>query len=197
MEESTGNVTLYNNNPSCITIVFIFQASYNLTITLFPRKPHIAEAGDSNLLKENMVRELKSELQRYLSHLKTNRLKISELQAELRCSQTRAEQLQTQLEQAERTIRDSKVWPTANPCLMINLCAVVDARLTPWAFTTGEGEQLGETPGNISHDCRSSQRPRQTAGGTAGPAGESGGQCDFSHRVRGRLCLDQSFFFIK
>ncbi|XP_016406582.1 centrosomal protein of 152 kDa-like [Sinocyclocheilus rhinocerous] len=70
--------------------------------------PHIAE-GDSTLLKEEVVRELKSELQRCLSHLKTKRLKISELQEELRRSQTRAEQLQTQLEQAERTIRDSKV----------------------------------------------------------------------------------------
>lgn len=89
--------------------MFIFQASYNLIITLFSSKPHIAEAGDSNLLKEDMVRELKSELQRCLNHLKTKRLKISELQEELRCSQTRAEQLQTQLEQDERTIRDSKV----------------------------------------------------------------------------------------
>ncbi|XP_016373258.1 LOW QUALITY PROTEIN: centrosomal protein of 152 kDa-like [Sinocyclocheilus rhinocerous] len=72
-------------------------------------KPHIAEAGDSNLLKEDVVRELKSELQCCLSHLKTKRLKISELQEELRRSQTGAEQLQTQLEQAERTIWDSKV----------------------------------------------------------------------------------------
>ncbi|XP_016307960.1 centrosomal protein of 152 kDa [Sinocyclocheilus anshuiensis] len=71
--------------------------------------PHIAEEGDSTLLKEDVVRELKSELQRCLSHLKTKRLKISELQEELRRSQTRAEQLQTQLEQAERTVRDSKV----------------------------------------------------------------------------------------
>ncbi|XP_026095035.1 centrosomal protein of 152 kDa isoform X1 [Carassius auratus] len=71
--------------------------------------PHIAEAGDSTLLKEDVVRELKSELQRCLSHLKTKRLKISELQEELRRSQSRTEQLQTQLEQAERTIQDSKV----------------------------------------------------------------------------------------
>uniref|UniRef100_A0A8C2KYF2 Centrosomal protein of 152 kDa-like n=1 Tax=Cyprinus carpio TaxID=7962 RepID=A0A8C2KYF2_CYPCA len=71
--------------------------------------PHIAEAGDSTLLKEDVVRELKSELQRCLSHLKTKRLKISELQEELRRPQTRAEQQQTQLEQAERTIRDYKV----------------------------------------------------------------------------------------
>ncbi|XP_043084683.1 centrosomal protein of 152 kDa [Puntigrus tetrazona] len=72
-------------------------------------KPPIAEAGDSNLLKEDIVRELKSELQRCLSHLKSKRLKISELQEELRRSQSRAEELQTQLEQAERTLQDSKV----------------------------------------------------------------------------------------
>uniref|UniRef100_A0A672SLE0 Centrosomal protein 152 n=1 Tax=Sinocyclocheilus grahami TaxID=75366 RepID=A0A672SLE0_SINGR len=72
-------------------------------------KPHIAEAGDSNLLKEDVVRELKNELQHCLSHLKTKRLKISELQEELRRSQTGAEQLQMQLEQAERTIQGSKV----------------------------------------------------------------------------------------
>ncbi|XP_067292600.1 centrosomal protein of 152 kDa isoform X1 [Pseudorasbora parva] len=71
--------------------------------------PHIAQTGDSNLLKEDVVRELKGELQRCLNHLKTKRLKISELQEELRRSQTRAEQLQTQLEQAEKIARDSKV----------------------------------------------------------------------------------------
>lgn len=54
-----------------------------------------------------------------------------------------------------------------------------DPKLTPSAFTTGEGEQLGETPGSLSRDCRPSQRPHQTAGGAAGPAGESGGQSSF------------------
>lgn len=61
----------------------------------------------------------------------------------------------------------------------INLCAqpaVVDARLTRCAFHTGEGEQLGETPGNPSW------RPHQTAGGADGPAGESGGQNSFGSR---------------
>ncbi|KAK7117828.1 hypothetical protein R3I94_023148 [Phoxinus phoxinus] len=69
--------------------------------------PQIAEAGDSNLLKEDVVRELRSELQRCLGHLKSKRLKISELQEELRRSQSTAEQMQT--EQAERTARDSEV----------------------------------------------------------------------------------------
>nr|XP_055048823.1 centrosomal protein of 152 kDa isoform X1 [Misgurnus anguillicaudatus] len=71
--------------------------------------PRIAEIGDSGLPKDDVVRELKSELQRCLSHLKTKRLKISELQEELRSSQTKVEHLQTQLEQAEKTARDSKV----------------------------------------------------------------------------------------
>ncbi|XP_039502831.1 centrosomal protein of 152 kDa isoform X2 [Pimephales promelas] len=69
--------------------------------------PQIAEAGDSDLLKEDVVRELRSELQRCLCHLKAKRLKISELQEELRRSQSRAEQTQT--EQAERIARDSEV----------------------------------------------------------------------------------------
>ncbi|XDV52723.1 hypothetical protein PO909_021400 [Leuciscus waleckii] len=71
--------------------------------------PQIAEAGDSDLLKEDVVRELRSELQRCLVHLKTKRLKISELQEELRRSQSRAEQMQTQIQQGERTARDSEV----------------------------------------------------------------------------------------
>ncbi|XP_077067282.1 centrosomal protein of 152 kDa isoform X2 [Siphateles boraxobius] len=71
--------------------------------------PQIAEAGESNLLKEDLVRELRSELQRCLGHLKTKRLKISELQEELRRSQSRAEQMQTQIEQAEKISRDSEV----------------------------------------------------------------------------------------
>lgn len=108
MDESTGNLyCTITNYPNCIAAVFII--SHNLIITLFCRTSHIAEAGDSTHLKEDVVRELKSELQRCLSHLKTKRLKISELQEELRRSQTSAEQLRTQLEQAERTIRDSKV----------------------------------------------------------------------------------------
>lgn len=65
--------------------------------------------GDSGLLKDDVVRGLKSELQRCLSHLKSKRLKISELQEELKSSQTKTEGLQTQLDQAEKTARNSKV----------------------------------------------------------------------------------------
>ncbi|XP_051546188.1 centrosomal protein of 152 kDa-like isoform X2 [Myxocyprinus asiaticus] len=71
--------------------------------------PRIAEEGDSSLPKDDIVRELKCELQRCLSHLKTKRLKISELQVEIRSSQSTIEKLQIQLEQAEKTVRDSKV----------------------------------------------------------------------------------------
>ncbi|XP_051979024.1 centrosomal protein of 152 kDa [Xyrauchen texanus] len=71
--------------------------------------PRIAEEGDSGLPKDDVVRELKIELQRCLSYLKTKRLKISELQEELQSSQSTVEKLQTQLEQAEKTTRDSKV----------------------------------------------------------------------------------------
>ncbi|XP_051975841.1 centrosomal protein of 152 kDa-like [Xyrauchen texanus] len=71
--------------------------------------PRIAEEGDSGLPKDDIVRELKCELQRCLSHLKTKRMKISELQVELRSSQSIIEKLQIQLEQAKKTVRDSKV----------------------------------------------------------------------------------------
>ncbi|XP_051548227.1 centrosomal protein of 152 kDa-like isoform X3 [Myxocyprinus asiaticus] len=71
--------------------------------------PRIAEEGDSGLPKDDVVRELKIELQRCLSYLKTKRLKISELQEELRSSQSTVEKLQTKLEQAEKTTKDSKV----------------------------------------------------------------------------------------
>ncbi|TRY89273.1 hypothetical protein DNTS_014786 [Danionella cerebrum] len=68
--------------------------------------PHVSETGD---LKEDVVRELKGELQRCLGHLKSKRLKICELQEELRRSQSKVEQMQTQIDQADRNMRDVKV----------------------------------------------------------------------------------------
>lgn len=82
-------------------------AHISQTFHFFFSTPHIADVGDSGLLKDDVVRELKSELQRCLSHLKSKRLKISELQEELKSSQTKTECLQTQLDQ--ETARDSKV----------------------------------------------------------------------------------------
>ncbi|XP_036432002.1 centrosomal protein of 152 kDa [Colossoma macropomum] len=64
---------------------------------------------DSSLPKEDLVRELKIELQRCLSQLKTKRQKISQLQEELRTSQNRMEQLQTQLDGVEMRAKDSVV----------------------------------------------------------------------------------------
>ncbi|KAL7867924.1 hypothetical protein SRHO_G00093080 [Serrasalmus rhombeus] len=61
---------------------------------------------DSSLLKEDLVRDLKIELQRCLSQLKTKRQKISQLQEELRTSQNRVEPLQTQLDGVEMRAKD-------------------------------------------------------------------------------------------
>lgn len=106
MDASTGNV----NCPNCVAALYIVKSLNHNFVTHFVfSTPQIAGAGDSDLLKEDVVRELRSELQRCLVHLKTKRLKISELQEELRRSQSRAEQMQTQIQQAERTARDSEV----------------------------------------------------------------------------------------
>ncbi|KAL6474318.1 hypothetical protein MHYP_G00178790 [Metynnis hypsauchen] len=64
---------------------------------------------DSSLPKEDLVRELKIELQRCLSQLKTKRQKISQLQEELRTSQNRVGQLQTQLDGVEMRAKDMVV----------------------------------------------------------------------------------------
>ncbi|KAF4081363.1 hypothetical protein AMELA_G00160580 [Ameiurus melas] len=63
--------------------------------------------SDSSLPKEDLVKELKTELQRCLAQLKTKREKISRIQKELQTSQNHVEQLQTQLQGAERTAKDS------------------------------------------------------------------------------------------
>ncbi|XP_030621163.1 centrosomal protein of 152 kDa [Chanos chanos] len=76
--------------------------------------PLISEVVDSSSLpKEDVVRELKSELQRCLSCLKSKRQRISQLQQELQTSQRQVEELHTQLDQAEIIARDSKVKETS------------------------------------------------------------------------------------
>ncbi|KAI4872117.1 hypothetical protein NFI96_031063 [Prochilodus magdalenae] len=65
--------------------------------------------SDSSPPKEDLVRELKNELQRCLSQLKTKRQKISHLQEELRTSHKHEEQLQTQLDGMEKRAKDAVV----------------------------------------------------------------------------------------
>lgn len=65
--------------------------------------------SDSSLPKEDLVKELKTELQRCLAQLKTKREKISRIQKDLQTSQNHVEQLQTQLQGAERTAKDAVV----------------------------------------------------------------------------------------
>ncbi|XP_066526078.1 centrosomal protein of 152 kDa [Hoplias malabaricus] len=65
--------------------------------------------SDSSLPKEDLVRELKNELQRCLSQLKTKRQKMSQLQEELRTTHSHMEQLQTELDGAKKMAKDSLV----------------------------------------------------------------------------------------
>ncbi|XP_072529793.1 centrosomal protein of 152 kDa [Salminus brasiliensis] len=65
--------------------------------------------SESSQPKEDLVKELKTELQRCLAQLKTKRQRISQLQEELQTSRNRAEHLQTQLDGAEMRAKDSMV----------------------------------------------------------------------------------------
>ncbi|XP_053345692.1 centrosomal protein of 152 kDa isoform X1 [Clarias gariepinus] len=65
--------------------------------------------SDSSMPQEDLLKELKTELQRCLAQLKTKREKITRLQRELQTSQTHVEQLQTQLQGAEKNAKDSVV----------------------------------------------------------------------------------------
>ncbi|XP_026775518.3 centrosomal protein of 152 kDa isoform X2 [Pangasianodon hypophthalmus] len=73
------------------------------------RKHSTPVLSDSSLPKEDLVKELKTELQRCLVQLKTKREKISRIQKELHISQNNVEQLQTQLKGAEKNAKDSVV----------------------------------------------------------------------------------------
>ncbi|XP_060770807.1 centrosomal protein of 152 kDa isoform X4 [Neoarius graeffei] len=70
------------------------------------RNPSTLVLSDSSLPKEDLMKELKSELQRCLAQLKTKRENISCLQKELQTSRNHVEQLQTQLQGAEKKAQD-------------------------------------------------------------------------------------------
>uniref|UniRef100_A0A8C6U528 Uncharacterized protein n=1 Tax=Neogobius melanostomus TaxID=47308 RepID=A0A8C6U528_9GOBI len=61
----------------------------------------LANLSDSKLSKDEALRLLRAEVQRCLGNLKGKRLKIEQLQEELRHSRTRVDELQTQLEEAK------------------------------------------------------------------------------------------------
>lgn len=61
----------------------------------------LANLTDSKLPKDEALRLLRAEMQRCLGNLKDKRQKISHLQEELQLSQTRVDELQTQLEEAK------------------------------------------------------------------------------------------------
>ncbi|KAJ8393114.1 hypothetical protein AAFF_G00067970 [Aldrovandia affinis] len=79
----------------------------------FHSSPLAAVGTDGSLSRDEMVVELKSELQRFLESLKGKRKKIGHLQEELNKAQSHAQDLRGQLERAERSVRDAKVRETS------------------------------------------------------------------------------------
>uniref|UniRef100_W5LW21 Centrosomal protein 152 n=1 Tax=Lepisosteus oculatus TaxID=7918 RepID=W5LW21_LEPOC len=69
----------------------------------------IAAGKDKNMSKDDMIVELKTELERFLGSLKVKRRRISQLQDELKQSQSQVQELKAHLEKAEREVKDSKV----------------------------------------------------------------------------------------
>ncbi|XP_064168905.1 centrosomal protein of 152 kDa [Anguilla rostrata] len=76
-------------------------------------RPLSAVVSDSSLPRDELVAELKAELQRFLASLKGKRKKISHLQEELDKAKSHAQDLRDQLERAEKSARDSKVRETS------------------------------------------------------------------------------------
>ncbi|XP_061078065.1 centrosomal protein of 152 kDa [Conger conger] len=72
-----------------------------------------AVVSDSSLSRDDLVGELKAELQRFLASLKGKRKKITHLQEELSKAKSHAQDLRGQLDQAEKSARDSKVRETS------------------------------------------------------------------------------------
>lgn len=61
----------------------------------------VAHLSDSKLSKDESLRLLRVEMQRCLGSLKGKRQKISQLQEELRLSQSQVNELQTQVDEAK------------------------------------------------------------------------------------------------
>ncbi|KAG9337037.1 hypothetical protein JZ751_029896 [Albula glossodonta] len=78
----------------------------------FHSSPLSAVVADGSQSKEDMVAELKGELQRFLGSLKGKRKKISHLQEELQKAQSHAQDLRSQLDMAQKSVQDSKVRET-------------------------------------------------------------------------------------
>ena len=68
-----------------------------------------AVVSDGGLCRDDLVGELKAELQRFLASLKDKRKKISHLQEELSKAKGHAQDLRGQLDRAEKSAHDSKV----------------------------------------------------------------------------------------
>ncbi|XP_058851106.1 centrosomal protein of 152 kDa isoform X2 [Acipenser ruthenus] len=64
---------------------------------------------DKSMSKDDMIMELKAELERFLGSFKVKRQKITQLQDELKQSQRQMQELKTQLEKAEKNAKDHEV----------------------------------------------------------------------------------------
>ncbi|MGH0178690.1 UNVERIFIED_CONTAM: hypothetical protein FKN15_011376 [Acipenser sinensis] len=64
---------------------------------------------DKSMSKDDMIMELKAELERFLGSFKVKRRKITQLQDELKQSQRQMHELKTQLEKAEKNAKDHEV----------------------------------------------------------------------------------------
>ncbi|KAJ8249364.1 hypothetical protein GJAV_G00233980 [Gymnothorax javanicus] len=71
--------------------------------------PLSAVLADGGLPRDELVPELKAELQRFLSSLKGKRKQICQLQEELSEARSHAQELRAQVERAERSAHDCKV----------------------------------------------------------------------------------------
>ncbi|MGH0118999.1 UNVERIFIED_CONTAM: hypothetical protein FKN15_003548, partial [Acipenser sinensis] len=64
---------------------------------------------DKSMSKDDMIMELKAELERFLGSFKVKRQKITQLQDELKQTQRQMQELKTQLEKAEKNAKDHEV----------------------------------------------------------------------------------------
>ncbi|KAJ8343579.1 hypothetical protein SKAU_G00309080 [Synaphobranchus kaupii] len=75
--------------------------------------PLTAVVTDSGVSRDDLVAELKGELQRFLGSLKGKRKKIALLQEELNKAKSHAQDLRGQLDRSEKSVHDSKVRETS------------------------------------------------------------------------------------
>ncbi|XP_041083033.1 centrosomal protein of 152 kDa-like [Polyodon spathula] len=81
----------------------------NWKSTKFHRYASSVGRTDKSMSKDDIIMDLKAELERFLGSFKVKRQKITQLQDELRQSQRQVQELKTQLEKAEKNAKDHEV----------------------------------------------------------------------------------------